>query len=77
MAQHPQKLSELLAQTTAARHREEHNIREAERLDAYREFSDDGDSRELVGVAMAERLLTPSDPVSVAWRNYDKRRANA
>ncbi len=59
----PQKLSDLLAQTTAQRHREEHNAREAERLDAYKEFAEDDDSRELVGDVMAERLLTHAKPV--------------
>ncbi len=42
---HPQKLSELLELTTASRHIAEHNQREAERVGAHQEFSDDGDTR--------------------------------
>lgn len=54
---HPQTLSELLELTTASRHIAEHNNAEAERVGAYREFSDTNMSGGVVGDKMAARLL--------------------
>jgi len=63
MEQTKYKLADLLIATRNQRRQDEHNRREAERLDAYQEFADDGDSRELIGEEMAERLL----PKQSAW----------
>jgi len=60
----PKSLSALLAETTATRHRQEHNRREARRVGAHREYAEDDDARPIVGDRGAAQLLPETRPMS-------------